>query len=236
VACRIAGSASMLRSERATGPCAFSSTVTPARTSVSWMLTGPAGGPGSRRAPLAASGSSEAVVLATACCWSVACGSRSCIRRNADQVSLGRAAAAGPSLPTGPVNLIMPACERILSAATTARSWAPIPMHARRTSSRRKGRPGYGSASARGQAAARHVAHVRSCTGDRCRGDADGCCPGSGAAPSAQPRVSIRRSNRTTRWGGCPAGMWLMRGRPPGAIVRAWCPNRRTRRTSCGSG
>ena len=26
--------------------------------------------------------------------------------------------------------------------------------------------------------------------------------------------------------GVCPAGMWLIRGRPPGAIVRAWCPNR----------
>src|SRR5580704_8599900 len=26
--------------------------------------------------------------------------------------------------------------------------------------------------------------------------------------------------------GGCPAGMWLMQERPPGAIVRAWCPNR----------
>ena len=96
VACRIAGSASMPRSERATGPCAFSSAVTAARTSVSRMLTGPAGGPGSRRAPPTVSASSEAVVpvLAAACCWSAACGSRSCIRRSADQVSLGSAAAA----------------------------------------------------------------------------------------------------------------------------------------------
>jgi len=33
--------------------------------------------------------------------------------------------------------------------------------------------------------------------------------------------------------GGCLAGLWLMRGRPPGAIVRAWCPDGR-RRTSGG--
>ena len=54
VARRIAGSASMPRSERATGPCAFSSAVTAARTSVSSDADGTCGRPWSRRAPLAA--------------------------------------------------------------------------------------------------------------------------------------------------------------------------------------
>src|SRR5271166_4030195 len=46
------------------------------------------------------------------------------------------------------------------------------------------------------------------------------------------------RSNRTTPGRRLFCGMWLRRGRPPGAIVRAWCPrrNQRGRPVSKGSG
>jgi hypothetical protein len=45
--------------------------------------------------------------------------------------------------------------------------------------------------------------------------------------PGEEPTgVRSSRSNRTTRWGGCPVVMWLIQERPPGAVVRAWCPKR----------
>src|SRR5690348_2321083 len=48
--------------------------------------------------------------------------------------------------------------------------------------------------------------------------------PGPARAGLGTPHMTVVIGQRAR--GGCPAGMWLVQERPPGAIVRAWCPNR----------
>jgi hypothetical protein len=76
------------------------------------------------------------------------------------------------------------------------------------------------------------IAAAAACSGDSCRPSslrsllcrftASDVITHSAHPAGPQPGVVTR----TMRWGGCLAGVQVMRGRPRGAIVRAWCPNR----------